>query len=77
MSRKQDGFDTQQKIYTQLEQAYGIAGVYAAEGMCLTQEDYDLGFDHCVKKIAPALEEEEELMVNGRDRLEWADEFEL
>jgi hypothetical protein len=41
-----------------IQEAYGNPGLYAYESSCLTDEDIAKGYDHCVERIAPALEEE-------------------
>lgn len=41
-----------------LERDFGEAGPNAAETSCLSKADLALGYEHCVERIAPALEEE-------------------
>lgn len=49
---------TKEELFAKLEEDFGMAGVFAAESMCLTQDDFDEGYDWCLDCIAPALEEE-------------------
>lgn len=49
---------TPEQFRKKIEIDYGEAGLFASESMCLTNDDYALGYDHCVEKITPALEEE-------------------
>lgn len=45
-------------IFQAILEAYGNPGLHAYESTCLTDEDIAKGYDHCVERIAPALEEE-------------------
>jgi hypothetical protein len=45
-------------LVERLRADFGEPGVHAYETSCLTDEDLALGYDHCVERIGPALEEE-------------------
>lgn len=49
---------TKAEILAQLEQHYGEAGYFAYETSCITDADFELGYDHVLGLILPALEEE-------------------
>lgn len=49
---------THHDFVTKMQELYGDPGVFAAESTCLTPDDISQGFDHCLTKCLPALEEE-------------------
>ena len=49
---------TMLEVLNRMEAHYGDAGVIACEGTCLTPADLEQGWDHCLGRCLPALEEE-------------------
>ena len=49
---------TYEGVTKELREMYGDAGVFALETSCVTTADCELGIDHVVNMILPALEEE-------------------
>lgn len=49
---------TEKEFFARVEEEYGEAGLCAGESTCLTQDDFAKGYDHCIERITPALEEE-------------------
>jgi hypothetical protein len=47
-----------ESVHAELQKHYGDSGIFAAESSCLVESDYAQGYEHCLDKILPALEEE-------------------
>ena len=61
--RGEDPWLTRDELADRLSREYGDAGVFALETGDVGDEDLDLGYEHCLGMILPALEEE--LIANG------------
>lgn len=49
---------TKEDIISKLSDHYGEAALFALETSCVTDEDYEQGYEHVLSMILPALEEE-------------------
>ena len=49
---------TYEELIAKARHYYGDAGLFAVETSCIGPDDLAKGLDHCLERIAPALEEE-------------------